>query len=71
MKSEMATAAPSPPLAQKGVRKMLLLFAALGIVGVLLLLVSVLLGLAVLVVAEAFFFLAYRRFARRARPAGG
>jgi hypothetical protein len=65
----MATAARSPLLARKDVRKMLLLFAVLGVLGVLLLLVSILLGLAVLVAAEVFFFMAYRRFAGRSRSA--
>jgi hypothetical protein len=69
MKSEMASAAPSPAPgpAQRGVRRMLVLFAVLGIAGVLLLAVSVVLGLVVLVAAEIFFFRAYRKFAR---PAG-
>jgi hypothetical protein len=48
-------------------RNMLALFAVLGIVGVLLLAFSVILGLAVLVVAEAFFMMAYRNFSRRSR----
>jgi hypothetical protein len=63
-----ASSAPAPAADQKGVRRMLVFFAVLGIVGVLLLAVSVVLGLVVLVAAEVFFFRAYRTFARRARP---
>jgi hypothetical protein len=67
----MATNAPTPTSSpdRKGVRKMLILFAVLGVVGVFLLAVSVVLGLVVLVVAEAFFVMAYRTFARRSPSA--
>jgi len=67
-KSKMPiTEAPSPASSpdRKGVRKMLILFAVLGVVGVFLLAVSVLLGIIVLVVAEAFFVMAYRSFSKR------
>ena len=46
---------------------MLVLFGILGIIGVLTLVVSVVLGLAILIVAEGFFAVAYRRFSRRAK----
>jgi 4-hydroxybenzoate polyprenyltransferase len=61
------TEAPSPASSpdRKGVRKMLILFAVLGVVGVFLLAVSVLLGIIVLVVAEVFFVMAYRSFSKR------
>jgi membrane protein implicated in regulation of membrane protease activity len=49
----------------RGVRRMLALFGALAIAGVILLAFSVVLGLVVLVVAEVFFMLAYRRFSQR------
>jgi hypothetical protein len=48
---------------------MLILFAALGIVGVFTLAFSVALGLVVLLAAEAFFMIAWRRFARRSKTA--
>lgn len=47
-----------------------MLFAVLGVVGVLMLAFSIVLGLIVLVAAEAFFMIAYRRFARHSRSAG-
>jgi len=43
---------------------MLVIFAALAVVGVASLAVSVALGLVVLVAAEAFFVVAYRRFSK-------
>lgn len=52
---------------RKGVKTMLVIFAILGILGVLLLAVSILLGLIVLAAAEGFFVVAYRRFSRAAR----
>lgn len=48
---------------------MLALFAVAAILGVLLLAFSVALGLIVLVVAEVFFAIAYRRFSKRPKPA--
>jgi hypothetical protein len=65
----MVTTASSPLSSRdrKGVRKMLIVFGVLGIAGVLLLVVSVVMGLIVLVAAEAFFFMAYRSFSRRSR----
>ena len=71
LKSMMVTKSPIPTASpdRKGVRKMLVLFAVLGVVGVFLLAVSVVLGLIVLVVAEAFFVMAYRTFARRSPSA--
>jgi membrane protein implicated in regulation of membrane protease activity len=54
---------------------MLALFGALAIAGVLLLAISIVIGLVLLVAAEVFFMLAYRRFSQRpkkpARPARG
>ena len=58
-----ATGSPSPPN-RASVRRMLIVFAALGIAGVLMLKFSVVIGLALLVVAEVFFAVAYRRFSR-------
>ena len=54
---------------QKGVKRMLLIFGVLAILGVVTLAVSVLLGVIVLAVAEVFFLMAYRRFSRLPRPA--
>jgi hypothetical protein len=48
---------------------MLILFGVLGVTGVFLLAVSVVIGLIVLVAAEAFFVMAYRTFARRSSSA--
>lgn len=48
---------------------MLTFFAALAIVGVLALAFSVVLGLVLLVAAEVFFAIAYRRFSRSPKPA--
>jgi len=71
MKGDMGS--PAPPLAaspdRKGVRRMLTLFAVVAILGVFLLAFSVVLGLTMLVVAEVFFAIAYRRFSKRPRPA--
>jgi 4-hydroxybenzoate polyprenyltransferase len=65
------TGASSPASSpnRKDVRKMLILFAVFGVAGVFLLAVSVVLGIIVLVVAEAFFLMAYRAFAKRSPPA--
>ncbi len=49
---------------------MLTFFAVLAIAGVLMLAISVVIGLMLLVVAEVFFAIAYRRFSRRAAPTG-
>jgi hypothetical protein len=67
----MVTPASSPPSSQdrKGVGKTLILFGVLGVTGVFLLAVSVVIGLIVLVAAEAFFVMAYRTFARRSSSA--
>jgi len=64
-----ATAAPSSP-DRRSVRRMLTFFAVLAIAGVLMLAISVAIGLVLLVVAEIFFAVAYRRFSRRPPPAG-
>jgi len=48
---------------------MLILSGVLGVIGVFLLTISVVIGLFVLVAAEAFFLMAYRTFARRSSPA--
>jgi hypothetical protein len=72
VKDEMGSQAPpgrsSPD--RRGVRRMLTVFAAIAIVGVLMLAVSVAIGLALLVVAEIFFAVAYRRFSKRPPAAG-
>jgi hypothetical protein len=60
----------APPPDRRGVRNLLVAFAVLGVVGVLVLLVSVVLGLVLLIVAELFFAIAFRRFSRRTRQAG-
>ncbi len=54
---------------RKGIRRMLMIFGILGIVGVLTMALSVAVGLVVLVAAEGFFVIAYRRFSRGSRPA--
>jgi len=61
---------PQPSLDQKGVRRMLMIFAALAVVGVLTLAFSRAIGLVVLVVAEIFFVVAYRRFSKTSKPKG-
>jgi membrane protein implicated in regulation of membrane protease activity len=53
-----------------GIRRMLIIFAALAIAGVLMLAISVVVGLALLVIAEIFFAVAYRRFARQPKTPG-
>ncbi|HEV2389297.1 MAG TPA: hypothetical protein VGS04_01095 [Nitrososphaerales archaeon] len=63
----MGSATPPSSVDQKGVRRMLVLFAALAILGVVTLAFSVALGLVVLVVAEVFFVVAYRRFSKSAK----
>jgi hypothetical protein len=50
------------PLEKFGVRRMLVVFAVLAIAGVLTLVLSVVIGIVILALAEVFFFLAYRRF---------
>lgn len=66
-KGKMGSATPPSLVDQKGVRRMLIIFAALAIIGVLTLAFSVALGLVVLVVAEVFFVVAYRRFSKSAK----
>jgi hypothetical protein len=63
-----ATPGPSSPERRSAVR-MLALFAVIGLVGVLMFRFSVVLGLIILVVAEVFFAMAYRRFSKRTPPA--
>jgi len=62
----MSSKAP-PPSGQSGVRRMLVLFGILAIIGVLALAKNVVIGLALLVVAEGFFAVAYRRFSKGAK----
>lgn len=66
----MGSATPPPSVDKKGVRRMLIIFAALAFLGVLTLAFSRALGLIVLVVAEVFFVIAYRRFSKSAKPKG-
>lgn len=68
----MSSAVTNPPGAMEraGVKRMLLIFAALAILGVISLAINVALGLIVLVVAEAFFVMAYRRFSKLRRSSG-
>jgi hypothetical protein len=56
--------APQPSLERKDVRRMLTIFAVLAVAGVLMFAVSRVLGLLLLVVAEAFFVIAYRKFSK-------
>ncbi len=67
----MSSETPPAPLSsdRRGVKRMLLVFAILGVLGVFALAISVIVGLIVLVAAEAFFFVAYRRFVRSSRSA--
>ncbi|HUI00500.1 MAG TPA: hypothetical protein VLX56_02580 [Nitrososphaerales archaeon] len=65
----MSDRPPSSTQDKKSVRTMLLLFALFGVVGILTMHWSVPLGLVVLVAAEGFFFVAYRRFSRASRAA--
>jgi hypothetical protein len=65
----------SPPssqasLARKDVRRMLTIFAVLAVAGVLMFAVSRILGLLLLVVAEVFFVIAYRRFSKISKGEG-
>jgi len=71
MKSKMGSAAPpsSPPPDRKSVRRMLVLFAVVAIIGVFMLAFSVVLGIILLLVAEAFFAVAYRRFSKSTKSA--
>ncbi|MGH9920885.1 MAG: hypothetical protein ACRD6W_18710 [Nitrososphaerales archaeon] len=66
----MGSAAPPPPpsLNQKGVRRMLIIFAALAVIGIVTLAFSRALGLVLLIVAEGFFVVAYRRFSKVSKP---
>ena len=63
----MSSPTPPSPADQTNVKRMLLLFAIIALVGVLMFAFSVILGLFVLVVAEVFFAIAYRRFSKVAR----
>lgn len=67
----MGSAAPAQTASpdRAAVKRMLAIFAVLAIAGVLMLAVSVALGLVLLVVAEAFFVVAYRRFSARPKRA--
>lgn len=69
--SEMGAAAHSVLSApeRRRARRILLLFAILGMVGVVLLAFYVPLGLVVLIAAQVFFVMAYRRFTRRPQAA--
>ncbi len=71
MNDDMASAAPPAPSSpdRRGVRKMLTLFAVVAILGVVTLAFSVAIGLILLVVAEVFFAVAYRRFSRSSKAA--
>ncbi len=66
----MGSAATNPQTSpdQGSVRRMLAIFAVLAILGVITLSLNVALGLVVLVVAEVFFVIAYRRFSRLPKP---
>ena len=46
---------------------MLVMFAVVGVLGVLMLVFSIVLGMVLLLVAEVFFAVAYRRFSRRSK----
>jgi hypothetical protein len=61
----MGSASPSTSsLGRKDVRRMLTIFAVLAVAGVLTFAVSRVLGILLLVVAEVFFVIAYRRFSK-------
>lgn len=64
------TPAPQRPFDRKGVRRMLTIFAVLAVAGVLTFAFSRVLGLVLLVVAEVFFAIAYRRFSKDAKATG-
>jgi hypothetical protein len=68
----MGPASPSSQssLGRKDVRRMLAVFAVLAVAGVLLFAVSRILGLLVLVAAEVFFVIAYRRFSKISKGEG-
>lgn len=55
---------------RKAIRKMLLVFALLGIIGIVFFAISVVIGVVVLLAAEVLFFTAYRRYARLSRQQG-
>ncbi len=63
----MASAQPSK-FDQKGVKRMLVLFGTMALLGILTMAFSVILGLVLLVIAEVFFAVAYRRFSKRPKP---
>lgn len=69
VKAEMGSAAtPTPPPPDRSsVKRMLTLFAVVAIVGVLTLAFSVPLGLFLLIIAEIFFAVAYRRFSKSSK----
>jgi len=71
MKNEMGSPAPTAPSSpdRRSVRRMLTLFGVVAILGVLMLAFSVVLGLILLVFAEIFFAIAYRRFSRSSKAA--
>lgn len=60
----MSAAQPQASQDRKEVKRMLTIFAVLAAAGVLSFVVSAVLGLAILLVAEVFFALAYRRFTK-------
>ena len=64
-----AAPSPSPPSGKNNVRSMLILFAVVAILGVFTLAFSVVIGIVLLIIAEVFFAVAYRRFSKRPRPA--
>ncbi|MDG7006555.1 MAG: hypothetical protein JRM86_06435 [Nitrososphaerota archaeon] len=66
----MSSSPTQPSQDRTGVKMMLVIFAILAVAGVLMFLVSAVLGLAILVVAEVFFAIAYRRFSRLSKPPG-
>ncbi|MDG6915567.1 MAG: hypothetical protein JRN23_02050 [Nitrososphaerota archaeon] len=66
----MSSSPTQPSQDRTGVKRMLVIFAILAVAGVLMFLVSAVLGLAILVVAEVFFAIAYRRFSRLSKPPG-
>jgi heme A synthase len=69
VKVEMGSAAPPTPPDRRSVRRMLTLFAVVAIVGVVTLAFSVPLGLFLLIIAEIFFAVAYRRFSKSSKAA--
>ena len=60
---------PTPSPDRKSARNMLFLFAVIAVLGVFTMAFSIVLGIVLLLVAEAFFAIAYRRFSGSSKSA--